>query len=108
MNIPEWLIQHVPAIIAGACGGVVRTLSGENRTIRRLLSDVFIGAILAVYLGPFASKMLEPVFGVISLAPDQQERLGGFLMGVGGMVVVEIISSAWKRRKEDLERKDET
>lgn len=102
---PDWLQSEYAKILAGSLGGLVRTLSHPKARIKNLLSDVTVGAVLAVYLGPAAGSLLKPVLGVLpgDLDPSQADRMGAFLVGVGGMVVVEIIMSAWQRRKREVQ-----
>lgn len=95
---PPWLTEHIPAIIAGACGGLIRTLTAEKKTYGKLASDVLVGAILAVYLGPVAGRILLPGFQFADMDPAQAHSLGSFLAGFGGMVFVELIDGIWRKR----------
>lgn len=88
--------------IAGAAGGVVRTLTPPHGKPWEIIPNVVVGALCAVYLGPVALAMLQNVSGVeIS---DQGNNLGAFLVGLFGMTLtgflIDLLKIAHEKRQE--------
>jgi hypothetical protein len=84
-------------ILAGAAGGIVRWLTLREGWWQGITS-VVIGAILAVYIGPHAVWMLSPVITFVGGTPESVMGLGGFIVGVGGIVVSGFLIDLWQIR----------
>ena len=102
---PERVFDIASAIAAGAAGGVVRSMALKSGW-RQLLSNVVVGGILAVYVGPFASEIIAHPLGIVN-AQEMAPQLGPFLCGVLGMMLVEFFMGVLNRRKKELERGNE-
>lgn len=86
-------------MIAGALGGVVRWLTLREGWIDGLAS-VVIGSITAVYVGPAAHTILRPIIDMTGVEPDAANSLGGFLIGVGGILVSGFLIDLWRARQK--------
>lgn len=88
-------------ILAGAAGGLVRWLTLREDWRAGLIS-VTVGLIMSVYVGPFAIWMLTPVITFAGGEPEQLIGLGGFLVGIGGIVVSGFFIDVWRMRAKLL------
>ena len=95
-DLPEWMI----AAIAGALGGVVRALQSPGTNLRALSVDVFVGAIVAVYLGDYVAAILSPLEGIGGI--ENISNAGAFLAGLLGMTLVEFVKTVLRRRADQL------
>lgn len=102
----DWLTslttQHpiIGQALAGAAGGVVRSLTPPHGSVLESIANVVIGSLCAIYLGPVAIAVVERIVGIeIS---DQGGNLGAFLVGLFGMTLTGILIDAAKiaRRKQ--------
>lgn len=99
MRLLDWLLSdRVQAFIAGGLGGLVRWLALREKLQDGLISIV-IGAICALYLGPFAIPALAPITGRLLVDPAAQAGLSGFLIGTGGTAVVGFVIDLWRARR---------
>ena len=102
MNIMDWLSSPSGQLgIAGLVGSAVAAAmewGGFVSASRRL----FVGTASAVFLGPLAIPMLEKLLGGISVPKDNAAGMGGFLMGVGGIIMIEIVMKAFKIRRDKI------
>lgn len=88
-------------ILAGAAGGIVRWLTLQQGWRDGLIS-VAVGMILAIYIGPHAVGLLAPVITFVGGTPESIMGLGGFLVGMGGIVVSGFLLDLWQIRAKLL------
>lgn len=88
-------------LLAGAAGGVVRWLTLKQRPLDGLIS-VAVGAILAFYVGPSAVGVLKPVADFTGVGGEAAVGLGGFIVGMGGIVVSGFFIDLWQLRRKML------
>lgn len=89
--------------IAGSAVSVVMEWEGFIPGIRRL----FVGAVTAFFLGPVGVPVFSWAFGKIDIPQEHAASVGGFLMGITGVVLVEIILKAAKLKRKEQERNDD-
>lgn len=89
--------------LAGSAVSVIMEWEGFIPGIRRL----FVGTVTAFFLGPVGIPMFSWAFGQISIPQEHSASVGGFLMGITGVVLVEIILRMIKLRKQRLDDTDE-
>lgn len=89
------------ALLAGAAGGIVRTLTLRQCGWRDALVNIGVGSLCALYLGPVVEPMLQPALGSLMLEPQSVATFSGFIIGLSGITisgfVLDIIAS--RRRK---------
>ncbi len=92
--------------IAGSAVSVAMEWTGWWASARKL----FIGALTAYYLSPLGTKFFHFIFGPMSVAEEQSASVGGFITGIGGVIIVEIILKAFRLRHAEIGRRrhDET
>ncbi len=104
MNFFEWLAsekgQVAMAGIAGSAVSMVMEWNGIGSGARRL----FVGAVTAYFLGPLGVPMFQWALGNLQVAGEQAAGVGGFIMGIGGVIIVEIILKAFRIRSHELGR----
>jgi hypothetical protein len=88
-------------MIAGALGGVVRWLTLREGW-RDGLASIIVGGITAVFVGPAAHTILRPIVDLAGVEPDAANSLGGFLIGVGGILVSGFFIDLWRARSRML------
>lgn len=86
------------AALAGALGGVVRTLTLRSDW-REGIANLAVGGICAAYLHPLVLPILFPTLGKLGLEDAQIVGLSGLLMGIGGMTFVGFILDVIKARR---------
>ncbi|QPC87155.1 hypothetical protein GA830_10675 [Mesorhizobium sp. NBSH29] len=105
MTMLEWLAQGKGELLtAGFLGSVVAAAmewTGVFPAVRKIL----VGTISAVYLSPLGLPFLEWVLNGISVPRESAAGMSGFLMGVTGIVVIEIILKAFRIKRDDLNQK---
>lgn len=100
----SWLFSPMAKLaIAGALGGVVRWLTLKQPPLDGLVS-VIVGAICAVYLGPAIQPLLRPVVDFAGVDAEAMQGLGGFLVGIGGILVSGFILDLWQLRRKLLKQ----
>lgn len=101
MNFWDWLSSRngelALAGIAGSAVSVAMEWTGVLPAIRKL----FVGAVTAYYLGPIGVPMFRWALGAIDIG-EQAASVGGFIIGVGGVIIVEIILKAFRIRSRQL------
>lgn len=99
-----WLFSPAAKLaIAGALGGVVRWLTLKQPPLDGLIS-VVVGAICAVYIGPAIHPILRPVIDLAGVEMDAAQGLGGFLVGIGGILVSGFFLDLWQLRRKLLKQ----
>jgi len=95
----HWLASDPgKAVVAGALGGVVRWLTLQERP-RDGMASMIVGAICALYLGPLAVPIIEPMVGKIATNPEQTIGFGSFVIGIGGMSASGFLIAIWRGRR---------
>lgn len=98
----SWLFSPVAKLaVAGALGGVVRWLTLKQPPLDGLVS-VIVGAICAVYIGPAIQPIMRPVIDFAGVDMDAAQGLGGFLVGIGGILVSGFLIDLWQVRRKLL------
>lgn len=88
-------------LIAGIAGAAVSAVM-DWTTIRAATRRFIVGATTAYFMGPAGIPVFEWVFGKVNIPVEQSTSVGGFVMGVGGIVIVEIIMKTLRLRRDDL------
>lgn len=105
MSDPGIIPPEAKTIIAGAAGGLVRWLTLRERW-QDGLASMIVGAICAYYAAPALHPQVESLIG----SDQGGYSLTGFLVGIGGIVVVGVVIDGWrtigKRRLSNQERRD--
>ncbi|MBO3760338.1 hypothetical protein [Ciceribacter sp. L1K22] len=103
----DWLASAKGEIalagIAGSAVSVAMEWSGVGSGIRRL----FIGGVTAYFLAPIGIPMFQWALGKITVQPEHAASVGGFIIGIGGVIIVEIILKAFRIRSAEIARRDE-
>lgn len=100
----SWLFSPMAKLaIAGALGGVVRWLTLKQPPLDGAIS-VIVGAICALYVGPAIHPLLRPVVDFAGVDPDAMQGLGGFLVGIGGILVSGFLIDIWQLRRKILKQ----
>lgn len=100
----NWLFSPMAKLaIAGALGGVVRWLTLKQPPLDGAIS-VIVGAICALYVGPAIHPLLRPVVDFAGVDPDAVQGLGGFLVGIGGILVSGFLIDIWQLRRKMLKQ----
>lgn len=89
-------------LTSGAAGAAVSAIMDRDSSPVQAMRAFFIGTVTAFFLGPVGVPIFELVFGKVGIPVEQSTSVGGFVMGIGGIVVVEIIIKALRIRKESL------
>ena len=97
----EWMASDPGrAALAGALGGVVRWLTLRHSWKEGVVT-LLIGGICAMYLGPLALPLIEPLTSRVAPTGDAS-GLSSFLIGLGGISISGLILDVFDRRKRDM------
>ena len=105
-SLLELMLNHdlTKAFAIGVLGGVVRWLTLRHN-IREGLVTILVGGICAMYLGPLALPLIEPVVDKIAPKGDPTS-LSAFLIGMGGISVSGLILDIFERKRGKLEKEE--
>jgi hypothetical protein len=102
MTFWEWLQSDKGGVlIAGVVGAAVSAAMDWNGPVKALRA-LFVGAACAYYLHPLAIPLVEWVLSGFRANPENAIGASGFVMGMAGIVIVEIIREAFKLRRDGL------
>lgn len=100
----DWLFSPMAKLaVAGALGGMVRWLTLKQGWLDGLIS-IIVGAVCAVYIGPAIQPILRPVVDFAGIDPEAMQGLGGFLVGIGGILVSGFLIDIWQLRRKLLKQ----
>lgn len=100
----NWLFSPIVKLaVAGALGGAVRWATLKQPPLDGLVS-VFVGSICAVYIGPAIQPILRPIVDFAGIDAESMQGLGGFLVGIGGILVSGFILDLWQMRRKLLKQ----
>jgi hypothetical protein len=102
MTFWEWVwsgkAEVALAGIAGSAVSVAMEWTGIKSGIRRL----FVGAVTAYFLAPVGLPIIRWVLGQIDVPVEQSAGVGGFILGIGGVIICEILLKAFRIRKAEM------
>lgn len=102
LKAAQWLLTpEVQQAIAGAAGGLVRTLTLRDNW-REGAANLVVGAICAVYLPPLALSFLAAPLGKLEVPAAMVGNLSAFIMGLGGMTVAGFILDVIKAKRASI------
>lgn len=95
-SISAWLEtasgELATAGLAGAAVSAAMEWTGFLPAVRKIV----VGTLCAMYLSPLAIPLLSIVLGAIDVPLEKTAGTSGFLMGVLGIVVIEILFKAFR------------
>jgi hypothetical protein len=102
MTIYDWLQSARGELLtAGALGAVV-SVAMEYTGVLPAARKIAVGTISALYLAPLAVPLLSSVLGAISMPTENAAGVAGFLVGIGNIIIIEIILKAFRLRRDEL------
>ncbi len=102
----EWLASDPGrAALAGALGGVVRWLTLRHSWKEGVVT-LLVGGICAMYLGPLALPLIEPLIAKVAPTGDAS-GLSSFLIGLGGISISGLLLDVFDRRRRDIKGGDD-
>lgn len=106
MTVWEWLQSAKGELavsgVAGAAVSAITEWEGTLSAVRRLV----VGAITAFFLGPaLGIPLFSWIFVEMKVPDEHATSVGGFLTGVGGVIIIEIILKALRLKKSTVEVK---
>jgi len=100
----SWLNSPITKLaLAGALGGVVRWATLKQPPFDGLIS-VVVGCICAIYVGPAINPIMRPVIDLAGIDLEAAQGLGGFLVGIGGILVSGFFLDLWQLRRRLLKQ----
>ena len=84
------------AAIAGLAGAVVRIATLREKSWQAV-GSLAVGGIMAIYAGPLALPLIESVVGALNINETSAAPLSGFLMGLGGISIAQMLLRIWER-----------
>ncbi|MAU21106.1 MAG: hypothetical protein CMH13_11305 [Martelella sp.] len=87
------------AALAGSAVAAVMEWQGVLPAARR----VAVGATAAYFLGPVGVPLFQWAGGLANIPLEPSASVGGFIMGVGGVTIVEFIIKVWHFRLREID-----
>jgi hypothetical protein len=108
MKLLEWLIgPEGIVVLGGAVGGIVGAITHDGKP-GAALRIFLVGALSSYFLAPLAIPFLRWGLSFVEVPSTKSDGLAGFIVGVFGIVFLEIIRVALnKRRDRFMEDKDQ-
>lgn len=100
MSFLEWIAgekgQLLQAGLAGSAVSAAMEWTGFLPSIRKIV----VGTLCALYLSPLAVPILGWALGIAQVPEENAAGVSGFLMGVTGIIVIEIVLKAFRYRRD--------
>lgn len=93
--------------VAGIAGAIAASLTEWNGFVE-LIRKVVVGALCAIYLSDLAVPLLGFLLPQIGIDADASVKLGGFIMGIVGIIFIEFIIHIMRLRRDAMKDKGET
>lgn len=107
MTLWEWIASGKGEMaLAGAAGSAVSVVmewTGILSGIRRFV----VGTVTAFFMAPVGLPVFQWSLGHIDVPVEQAAGVGGFVLGIGGVIIVEIILKAFRIRSAELRSHDD-
>ena len=104
MSFWDWLIsgkgELALAGVAGSAVSVVMEWNGVVSGVRRL----FVGAVAAYFLAPIGIPMFQWALGALEVPGEQSASVGGFIIGIGGVIIVVLQGGQYIEAREARSR----
>lgn len=108
MTMWEWLDSaRGEMAVAGIAGSAVSTImqwEGWVSGLRRF----FVGSVTAFFLGPVGVPLVSWLFPKINVPIEHSISVGGFVMGICGIVFVEVMLTVLRLKKTTMEVRSDT
>lgn len=98
-----WQSTKGDLFVSGIAGSVVSAVmewEGVMPAIRRFI----VGFLTAYHLGPAGIPIFAWVFGKVEIPVEQATSVAGFITGIGGIVIVEIILKTLHFKRDRIQR----
>lgn len=98
----EWFQSAKGELLTAAGAGAIVSTVMEWEGIVPAIRRLTVGVLTAYFLGPVGVPIFAWVFGKVAIPQEQATSVGGFLMGVGGIVIIEIILKTLRFRRDRI------
>lgn len=102
MSIFDWLTGEKGQLLQSGLAGSAVAAAVEWTGIMPSLRKIIVGSLCALYLSPIAVPMLSWALGMGGIPIENAAGVSGFLMGVGGIIVIEIVLKAFRFRRDNF------
>ena len=94
-------VDDMKTALAGVAGSAV-SVAMEWNGILPGLRRLFVGAVTAYFLAPIGIPLFQWTLGHLDVPGEQSASVGGFIIGIGGVIIVEIILKAFRIRSAEI------
>ena len=98
----NWLQSQRGENLVGGLLGAAVAAAMEYQGALPALRNIFVGTICALYLSPLALPLLSWALGSLAVPQENVAGVGGFIVGMVGIIIVEIILKAFRLRRDEL------
>lgn len=103
MNIWEALSSDGGKLVLGGVFGSAVAGVFEWKGVLATIRKIFVGAVTAYYLGPIGVPLFQWAGGLAHIPMEPSTSVGGFVIGVGGMTIVEFLVKVWRFRLREMD-----
>lgn len=101
MNIMDWLSSEKGQLLQSGLAGSAVSAAMEWTGFMPAVRKIVVGTLCALYLSPLAVPLLGTVLGIAKVPRENAAGVSGFLMGVTGIIVIEILLKAFRWRRDN-------
>ena len=102
MNILDWLSTEKGQLLQAGLAGSAVAAAMEWTGFMPAMRKIVVGTLCALYLSPLAVPILGWALGIANVPIENAAGVSGFLMGVSGIIVIEIILKAFRWRRDNF------
>ncbi len=99
-SFAAWLETATGELATAGLAGAAVSAAMEWTGFRSAVRKIVVGTLCAMYLSPLAIPLLSWVLGAIDVPIEKTAGMSGFLMGVLGIVVIEILFKVFRLHRD--------
>lgn len=102
MSFLDWMTGEKGQLIQAGLAGSAVAAAVEWTGIMPSIRKIIVGSLCALYLAPISVPMFNWALGMGGIPVENAAGMSGFLMGVGGIIVIEIVLKAFRFRRDNF------
>lgn len=102
MSVLEWLQSERGQLIQAGLAGSAVAAAMEWTGVMPAVRKIVVGTACAMYLSPLAVPILGWALHGLQVPAENAQGVSGFLMGVTGIILIEIVLKAFRYRRDNF------
>lgn len=101
----SWLQSAKGELFQAGFAGAMVSAAMEWTGILPAVRKIVVGTLCAMYLSPITAPVFAWAFGGLSIPQENAVGVSGFLMGVVGIIFIEIVLKVFTFKRDTIGRK---